>query len=85
MKLNKITFHCSICNTLLSVPDQGGGKHTVDTFCPTCGRKFFLNLFLTEGLLKIEVNADRDLYNFPRIKSTHGGRVLSMSKHKREL
>ena len=82
MKLNKIMFNCSTCSAVLSVADQGGGQHTVDTFCPNCGRRFFVNLFLTGGLLKIEVNADGALYDFPQVRRTRGGRVLPVSNPK---
>jgi len=84
MKLNKIMFHCSSCNAVLSVTDQGGGHHNMDTLCPTCGRKFFLNLYLTGGLLKIEVNADGDLYDSPQVQLTHGSRALSIPKYKKK-
>lgn len=84
MRLNKIMFNCSGCNEVLSVADQGGGQHTVDALCPTCGRKFFVNLYLSGALLKIEVNADGDLYDFPQLQRTYGSRALSLPKYKKK-
>ena len=80
MKLNKIIFNCSTCNGELSVTDQEGGQHTVDTFCPTCGRRFCVNLYLTGGLIKIEVNNEGALYDTPQVRRTRGGRVFPITQ-----
>lgn len=77
MKFSKVLFTCSGCNGEITVVEQEGGHRKVNAYCSSCGREYFVNFYLTNDLLKIEVNADVEFYHSPRTLPALGSQPLS--------